>query len=485
MVLLVMLISLAGCRTEETYSENMPREETPSVTPVIGNETRLVDSGPVQGGTLTLPVTPVDTLNPYQTSDRYVNHISFFVFESLFVQTSEAHVEPLLVQSWDEQENTIWGFTLKQDVFFHHDQKLTAYDVKHSMTLLEHSDSPFYDTEMFNNILEVNVVNSNRLEVVLKTPDPVFIQKLTFPILPQTMEAKNTEYVSGTGPYRLDSIDESMVKLRRFEKWWEDHPPYIDVVVFKVYREEEMLDAFQNNETDTAFINNVDFSKYRYRTDMDFHVYPNNEGNFICVNPNGLFGQARRQNALFRYISFRLKDMNLGQVQYFDEYNESPIDKEGFRQALIESGLVWNELQDTFIWGGVPLKTVSIVVPEKEIQKLHMANFLVNILADAGVKATTIRTGDVKRVIRSGNYDLTPITEELKPWESLEETQERMRRELGYGNENSYFFPLYRNQQAILFKKHIRGEKNAIYWNPYQGFASWYIPAVMKRSLED
>lgn len=471
----------AGCKARETFVD-----EPPTVTPSISKQVRMVDSGPVQGGTLTLPVTTVDNLDPYKATDRYVHLVSGFIFESLFVQTGEGETSPWLVQSWENQEYTLWTFHLKKDVYFHHGPTLSAYDVKYSLEVLGSSGSPFYNTEICNNIQQVNVVNSLQFEIQLKEPDPLLDQKLTFPILCQTMQ-NSSSYVSGTGPYRYDSMDESQLTLRRFDKWWPETKAYIDTIVFKVYPEAQILDAFQNNEIDVGFVKNVDFSKYQYRGDINYQVYPDNKGNFIYVNPDSLFGQANRQDALFRYISSRLYDMNLGQVQYFDEYSESPLDVEDFRQVLIDTGLFWNEAQSSFFRSGSPLSPISIVVPKQDIQKLHTANFLVNILQDAGIKAQiqTVATQDVKRIIRSGSYDLTPMTEEIKPWESLTETLQRMQAELGYGAENSYILPLYRNQQAILFKNHIRGKKKAFYWNPYQGFASWYFPLTVESSLDD
>lgn len=475
-----MTILMAGCKAQQTIHE----EPAVSVTPSIDRKTKQIDGGPAQGGTLTLPVTEVDTLHPYRTKERYVNYISLFIYESLFNQSQENEVEPWLVESWGNKDYITWNFKLKEDVRFHHGISMTAYDVKYTMGILETSESPFYHTDLANNIQELNVLNSIEFEVSLKEPDPDFLNKLVFPILSQSIEDKEQNKISGTGPYRYESMDESMIRISKNEGWWHDVPPYLDEIIFKVYPENEILDAFQNNEVDIAYINNVDFSKFQYRTDINYQVYADNQGNFIYVNPNGLFGQSNRQKALFRYISFRLYDMNLGQVQYFDEYSESPIDAETFKKEMIASGLFWNEQKKAFTYGGKTLDKVSVVVPKQDMQKLHTGNFLVNILAEAGIQAEikTVNSRDVKSVIRSGAYDLSPVTEELHPWETVNDTLQRMQEDLGYGRDNSYIFPLYRNQQAILYKNYIRGEKKANYWNPYQGFQSWYLPVFVERA---
>ena len=300
------------------------------------------------------------------------------------------------------------------------------------------------------------------------------------------MEAGDAVFISGTGPYRFESMDDSTIMLVRNEKWWYGHPPYLDTVQFRVYQENEMLDAFQNNEIDIAFIKNVDFSKYQYRTDIYYQVYPDNKVNFLYVNPGSLFGNSNRQEYLFRYVAYRIRDMNLGQVQYFEEYNESPMDIEQFMDALIKSGLSWNKDRKLFTENNKAISKVSILVSKQEMQKIHTANFLVNILEDAGIQAQIITASvqNVQRALRNGTYDLSPVSDELRPWELLDDTLKRMQNELGYGRERSYIFPLYRSQQAILFKNRIRGEKNSIFWNPYQNFYTWYMSVYVDEDLK-
>lgn len=150
-ILFIMLICMffmtAGCKARETFSG-----QAPTVTPAIGSFTRQIDSGPMQGGTLALPVTAVDTLNPYLTRDRYVYYMTCLVFESLFVRTGESQVKPWLAESWETQDQAVWTFHLKTGVSFHHGPSLSAYDVRYSLELLEDSENPFYNSEICDNI---------------------------------------------------------------------------------------------------------------------------------------------------------------------------------------------------------------------------------------------------------------------------------------------------------------------------------------------
>jgi len=477
--ILIILIAVfgfltTGCETKQAFSNDPIINIT---TQPVDRQVKLIDSGPERGGTLRLFTTPVDTLNPFRTKNKYVIHISSFIFESLFVCTDENKVEPWLVETWGQEDYTKWSFTIKDNIKFHHGPELTSYDVRHTVRLLENRETTFFDTEFIGNIKEFNIITSREFEIVLKSPDENLLNKLVFPILSQTVD-NVTETTYGTGAYYLEKMDENEITLAVNEKWWNEELPYIDHIVFRIFSESELVDAFQNNEIDITFIKNVDFDKYRYRTDIYYQVYPSNEVNFLYVNPDSLFGQSNRQKALFGYVIDRIFELNVGQVQYFEDFSD-PITVEEFREAMIQSGLSWDKDKRTFTNGSRTLNKVVILTPEQDIQKLHTANFLVNILSDAGIASEikTMSNQGVKNAIRNGSYDLSPVTEELKSWENLADTIKRMQANLGYGKDNSYILPLYRNMQATLFSNRIRGEKKSIYWNPYQGFHNWYMPA--------
>ncbi len=484
-IIICITAFFSACNTKQTFNQETDMV-TPTPAPTQAKQVKLIDSGPEKGGTLTLFTTTVDDFNPYMTKNRFVIHITSFIFESLFVQTEENKSEPWIVEDWKQSDFTDWSFTIKDKIKFHNGVELTSYDVRHTIRVLESSDTDFFNTEFIENIEAFNIITSRQFEIILKEPDKRLIAKLTFPILSQSIQniTRNTLY--GSGPYVLDNynIDETMITLNRNENWWFDEPPLIDSVVFKVFPENKMMDAFQNNEIDAAFIKNVDFTKYRYRTDVDYREYSDNEGNFLYVNPDGLFGQLNRQQALFGYVIYRIHEMNLGQVQYLIDYNKNPLSLEEFRNAMVQSGLTWDESRKTFTSNHRTLKKIVVLTPEKDMQKLHTANFLVNILEEAGIPAEikTMNEQGVKNAIRSRSYDLSPITEVLRPWEELADTIERMQESIGYAGSNSYILPLYRNQQATLFHEKIRGEKRSTYWNPYQAVHGWYITEYKDRS---
>ncbi|HAA24716.1 MAG TPA: ABC transporter substrate-binding protein [Ruminiclostridium sp.] len=478
-IILFTVIILTGCEMKEVFGEGPVVPVTVTPTPSADKQFRIVDSGPNYGGSLILPASgEIDSLNPYFTKNRHVIYIASFIYESLFVNSGENDIEPWLVADWDHEGFLTWEFTLKENVTFHGGQEFTAYDVRHTLRVIENSDSPFYYTDILNDIEEFEIISRMRFIIKLKKPDTSFIKKLVFPILSQSAEFQNQDIVSGTGPFCFEGMDEITVSLKKNDNWWYEGLPYFDSVIFRIMPENKIIDAFQNNEIDIAFVKNIDFSKLRYRTNLEYQVYPDNEFNLLYVNPKSLFGKENRQEALFRYIAYRIHDINLEEVQYFEQYGGGFINADEFRDELINSGLQWNRDKKVFIENGRALSTLYVLVPERDMQKLHTANFIVNILEDVGIPAA-IRTNtpqNVIRAIRNGNYDLSPVTQELKPWESLDDALRRMQDELGYGKEHSYILPLYRNQQATLFKNYIRGEKKSSFWNPYYGFHAWYMP---------
>jgi|GEM_PF-646152 len=478
-VILFTIVIVTGCKMKEVFGEDPVVPVTVSPTPSIDKQFRVVDAGPNYGGSLILPACgEIDSLNPYITKNRYVIYIASFIYESLFVNSGENDTEPWLVADWKHEGFLTWEFTLKDNVTFHTGQEFTSYDVRHTLRVIEDSKSPFYYTDFLKDIEEFEIISRMRFKIKLKKPDAFFISKLVFPVLSQSAEFNNQDIVSGTGPFCFDGMDEKTIILKKNDNWWNEGLPYFDSVIFKIMAENEIIDAFQNNEIDITFVKNIDFSKLRYRTNIEYQVYPDNEFNLLYVNPKSLFGRENRQEAFFRYIAYRMHDMNLGEVQYFEQYGGGFINADEFRSELIKSGLHWNRDKKMFTEDGRSLSTLYVLVPEKDMQKLHTANFIVNILEEIGIPAAirTDKPENVIRAIRNGNYDLSPVTQELKPWENLEDALKRMQDELGYGKEHSYILPLYRNQRAIIFKNYIRGEKKSSFWNPYYGFHTWYMP---------
>lgn len=132
---ILLTILFSSCATSQVFVEGpdvIPHYPTITTTPV-DKQVRLVDSGPVHGGTLTLATTDIDSLNPFSTSSRYVNYISLFIYEPLFIQLSESKFESWLVDSYSHEEFTVWNFNLKKGVSFHNGRELTSYDVKYTI----------------------------------------------------------------------------------------------------------------------------------------------------------------------------------------------------------------------------------------------------------------------------------------------------------------------------------------------------------------
>lgn len=69
-----------------------------------------------------------------------------------------------------------WEFTLKENVTFHGGQEFTAYDVRHTLRVIENSDSPFYYTDILNDIEEFEIISRMRFIIKLKKPDTSFIK---------------------------------------------------------------------------------------------------------------------------------------------------------------------------------------------------------------------------------------------------------------------------------------------------------------------
>lgn len=123
-------------------------------------------------------------LDPRYATDAASERVNRLLYQRLVEFDSSAKPIPSLA-SWKNLGDQNYQFTLKQNVAtFHHNQPLTASDVKATYdSLMQLADSPH--ALEFSNIRVINVINQHSLEFKLNKPDAHFPAKLIIGILPK------------------------------------------------------------------------------------------------------------------------------------------------------------------------------------------------------------------------------------------------------------------------------------------------------------
>ena len=276
--------------------------ELPDANTQLANDAE--PSLPKKGGTLSIPIPQLDTVNPLLTQSKEL--ISFFglIYEGMFKLDENLRPIPALVDKWKATgDGKVWTFQLKKGIKWHNGMELTAEDVKFTLEILrdnpEAANSYYGQCLLKNaNIVSVEIAEDNPYVVVVTLSQPVVnvCALMTFPILPKSVYqslgtvAENQidmGLLVGTGPYKVDiqgSDGEKRVKLVRNPQWWGEEP-YIDSIIAKIYQDnEEERRAFENGEVDLLDTHVLFAEKYATKRDTRLYRYLTQNYDFIGIN---------------------------------------------------------------------------------------------------------------------------------------------------------------------------------------------------------
>ncbi len=228
-------------------------------------------------------------INPVLSKNNNVDDdISRLVYSSL-LKYNEKHELVLDIASAYEVlgDKKTYIIHLKNNVYWHDNEKLTADDVIFTVQLIQ---DPAYKSPLNINFdgVKVEKIDDYTVKFVLNEAYAPFLSNLTFGILPEhiwnnvgpTFFAL-TEYnikPIGSGPYQFDSLTKDKlgnikaIKLKRFEKFY-GQKPYIDRIIFKFYQDfSSAIDALYNKNVQGISVLNRD-SYEKIRKSNRFNIY--------------------------------------------------------------------------------------------------------------------------------------------------------------------------------------------------------------------
>lgn len=222
---LAVVLSTAGCVANANSNANSgggKADQTLTIAYSEGGKT--LDPAEANDGTSdTLVVAAYDQLVTYGTKEVDGKRVS-----------DTATIAPMLATEWKvDDTDTVYTFTLRDDVTFQSGKKLTADDVVRSFEHIKASASASFLYGMAG-ISTVEASDEHTVVVTLTAANHLFLQILpmySFSILDMDLVEKNggAEWLAtntaGTGPYVIDSWDPaSAAKLTRNKDYWGEKP---------------------------------------------------------------------------------------------------------------------------------------------------------------------------------------------------------------------------------------------------------------------
>ena len=255
-------VSLAACASSSDTTDDASESADESVDAQTDDDTLVI--------AVSLDFTTVDTIVSYGTEQSLL--ISC-VAERLFYFDENSEVQPFLVESWEQEDDTTYVYQIRQDVTFSDGTQLTAEDVAFSLNRHLDENNASQLAWMFEKVELIEQTGDYEVTVTLSEPDATWQYVLATPagdIISKAYYEENSEDFGtadggliGSGPYVITSWDTAEMDLEYNEDYWNADETQVgftsiqflsisDQSVVKTALESGQIDLTQNISLDTA-----------------------------------------------------------------------------------------------------------------------------------------------------------------------------------------------------------------------------------------
>jgi len=424
-----------------------------------------------------------DYLDPHRAAASGTYEMMFNIFEGLLKPDSNGGVRPAVAKNYNVSEDGLtYTFELREEVYFHNGEKVTAEDVKYSYERLMGVNGEALSTDFENNVEYVKIKENNNIEIKIKQIDTSFLYNFTESILPKSNDGNHNKKPIGTGPFKFkEYLPGQRVVMDKYEQYWDEKLPYLDKVEFRIITDPQAtLIAFQAGEIDmvprlgTQYIDLIGNSGYIVSGEQ-------NLVQLLALNLERTpFDDVRVRKAMSYSID---KDLLIQAVA--DGYgtklgsNMSPVMGKYFKEGLADKyAHNIEKAKDLLAEAGYPNGfETTITVPSNYKFHVDTAQVIVEMLKPAGIKAEIeqVEWGVwLDRVYAGRDYDSTIIgfTGKLSSYDILKR----------YLSDYARNFFNYKNSEYdnIIEKatKETDLEKRIAYYKQAQVILSDDLPAI-------
>lgn len=500
-IFLILLLVLAGC----TQSVQSTFEQPQTAADDGAMQEFSEDQGPAQGGILNLFMINPETLNPLTTKNPTVRQLSAFVFDSLFYEIKDGVVENGLAESFSFSQNgLILDIILRDNIFFHDGQALTSDDVAFTIESLQNAGARSLYHKHVADIQSVKAVNRLEVRIVLKNSDERFIEKLVFPVVPQHVFEdwpieghSDTLKLIGTGPFKFEAYKDGVISVLRNDSWWYtkvpdglNHPVWLDGINFRVYADEtDLMQAFQKQEIDIAWLEPGDSDSYSKRSDIFYNQYESETLEFLVLSATGKVNSPvileQFRALILRYLSgyFTTNPLNKGipAIETLSDYaKENQLIREAVLEALSSAGFTYKSDENVLVYhkdgAKIPV-SLSLKYNGLNTDRQAVSDRITAALFEIGIKVTaeSASYSEQQTLVGNGKFDMMLLGCKIPLHANVQETLALVKESLDVGGQNAVILPLYRKYGAVLYHNRIRGLRTPFWKDIYNGWQDWYL----------
>ena len=472
LVILLIALSLQGCLLSDEPAEDSPAPVEPPVEDEFPIVTPIVITTPTRGR-FTLRYDSSSSLNPITSLSSDNILLSSLMYESLFVLDSDLNVEPVLCESWSQEDDYTYIFEIKPDIAMSDGSYLTAEDVVYTL-------KQAMRIGRFVNRLQIidSVTAEDDLTVciVLNMSNSRFTNLLDVPIIKNG--SIDSDIPPGTGPYYFSDLP--FLRLNSFSMYRD----FSNLPIMTIYLIEcdnnERAELFDDGVLSLLWDDPSDSFDIRLNRLHEKLYYETTALQYIGFNMRSI---ALRDQDVRRAIgcaidrqyiaenimprqalasplalspAYRLYDVAWEQTSTLSPLREMAylLDYAGLKDFNNDSYLEYPDRS-----GGFYSFSIDFIVNSENIHKIQVANIIAETLIRAGFDITVrelpperfmdaLRAGDFDmyygEIILSADFNLSPL---LLPGS------------LNYGNTGDYEYEQYVTD--FLFAKTDYGEWSA------------------------
>lgn len=293
-----------------------------------------------ESGTLRLWMQRPDTMNPLTATGKQWQSFTYLFYESLFVVDKNSNPVPVIVSDWDlSPNNRVYSFEIKQGVYFHNGDGLTSGDIVYTIDyILDTENQSIYHNHV-SNIRKITVTGEYTFEMQLENHDPFIFYKLTFPILPSGIFDDDPPFYPGTGPYRITSYKEGVLKAGLFYERRDSDKFLVDSIrVVELDGTRDAMKAFMDDIIDIVLLDDEYYSLYYLRDDIQMSKYPGNTYIMFQINNenNDFFDDEKNRSYIKSLLRQVTTKKEISDIMYITEF---PF----IRSAPVASGEVFEK----------------------------------------------------------------------------------------------------------------------------------------------
>lgn len=239
------------------------------------------------GGTLTVPLTNFDTLNPLLTNNNSYYQLSNLLYDRLFTYEGSGRMVPSLVEHVETSDGgKRVSLTIKKDIYWEDGTPLTTTDIAKTFeavkacpdgTIYKDAMRRIMGTSNIEGAARAIVFDDRNIDFEFDRSYGNYMEILSFPILPahiygeEGMLEKDDFQVVASGPFTLKKWDKNKRLYLEKNQNYYGSLPYIDEIVGIIFSDDKAIQqAYDAGQVDLCAID--DYTWDRYRSDKKSKV---------------------------------------------------------------------------------------------------------------------------------------------------------------------------------------------------------------------